>query len=116
MDPTRSPHCAPLLRTGRRICRRRPGRPVTVPKSYSQSLHRQLSAWLCSGEPVAEITSETDISPATLFRWKAQALMDARVRDRVSSTDADELAGRIARLEAALVLTHAACALFDEGT
>lgn len=47
---------------------------VTVPKSYSPSVRRQVCARLRSGEPVAEIAAETGISPATLFRWKAQAL------------------------------------------
>ncbi|MGW5105990.1 hypothetical protein [Nocardia sp. NPDC004123] len=53
-----------------------------------------------------------------MFRWKAQALIDAGVRDGVPSTDADELAAahkRIAQLESELALTRDACALFDEG-
>jgi transposase-like protein len=60
---------------------------------------------------------ETGISSATLFRWKAQALIDDGVRDGVPSVEADELAAakrRIAQLEAELVLTRDACALFDE--
>lgn len=81
-------------------------------------MRRQVSARLRSGEPVAEIASETGISPAILFRWKAQALIDAGVRDGVPSTDADELAAahkRIAQLESELALTRDACALFDGG-
>ncbi|MFF0636898.1 transposase [Nocardia sp. NPDC004151] len=89
-----------------------------MPKSYSSSVRRQVSARLRSGEPVADIASETGISPATLFRWKAQALIDAGVREGVPSTAADELASahkRIAQLESELALTRDACALFDEG-
>lgn len=88
-----------------------------MPKQYSSSVRRVVSARLRSGEPVAEIASETGISQATLFRWKAQTLIDAGVRDGVPSVDADELTAahkRIAQLEAELALTRDACALFDE--
>ncbi|MGF6885203.1 pyrroline-5-carboxylate reductase [Nocardia sp. GAS34] len=51
-----------------------------------------MSARLRGGKPVTEIASETGISPATLFQWKAQALIDAGVRDGTPSVEADELA------------------------
>ncbi|MFE3281332.1 transposase [Nocardia sp. NPDC059239] len=89
-----------------------------MPKSYSPSLRRQVCTRLRSGEPVAELSSETGISLATLFGWKAQALIDGGVRDGVPSTDADEPTAahkRIAQLEAELALARDACALFDEG-
>ena len=44
-----------------------------------------------------------------MFRWKAQALVDAGVRDGIPSVEADELASarrRIAQLEAELALTR----------
>jgi transposase InsO family protein len=50
---------------------------VTVPWSYPSSVRRQVALRLRGGEPVAEIAEETGISPATLFRWKDQALVDA---------------------------------------
>jgi transposase-like protein len=93
-------------------------REVTVPKSYPPSVRRQISQRLRSGERVAEIAAETGISPATLFRWKDQALVDAGLHAGVPSIESDELAAarkRIARLEAELVLTRDACELFDEG-
>ena len=55
------------------------------------------------------------ISPATLFRWKDQVLIDVGVRGGVPSIESDEFASarnRIAALEAELVLTRDACALF----
>jgi transposase len=88
-----------------------------VPNSYSSSVRRQVCVRLRDGEPVAEVAAETGISPATLFRWKAQALVDAGVRDGTPSVEADELASahrRIAQLESELALTRDACALFDE--
>ena len=90
---------------------------VTVPKSYPHSVRRQISHRLRSGDAVADIATETGISPATLFRWKEQALIDAGVRDGVPSIESDELASaraRIAALEAELALTRDACALFDD--
>ncbi|MGW0007381.1 transposase [Nocardia grenadensis] len=80
-----------------------------VPKSFPQSVRRQVCARLRAGEPIAEIAAETGISPATLFRWKTQVLVDAGVREGVPSVEADELAAakkRIARLEAELKLTR----------
>lgn len=88
-----------------------------MPVQYPSSVRRQICLRLRSGEPVAEIATETGISPATLFRWKAQALIDAGVRDGAPSVEADELAAaraRIAQLEAELALTRDACALFDD--
>ncbi|MGW4369229.1 transposase [Nocardia takedensis] len=63
-----------------------------MPKSFASSLRRQVCARLRAGEPVAEVAAETGISPATLFRWKAQVLIDAGVREGVPSVEADELA------------------------
>jgi len=88
-----------------------------VPNSYSPSVRRQVCVRLRRGDAVAELAAETGISPATLFRWKAQTLVDAGVRDGTPSVEADELAAartRIAQLEAELALTRDACALFDE--
>ncbi|WP_245671726.1 transposase [Nocardia amamiensis] len=88
-----------------------------MPKSYPQSVRRQVCVRLRAGERVAEIAAETGISAATLFKWKAQALVDAGVREGVPSVEADELASahrRIAQLEAELKLTRDACELFYE--
>ncbi|MFI2478457.1 transposase [Nocardia xishanensis] len=87
-----------------------------MPKSFPLSMRRQVCARLRAGEPVAQIAEETGISPATLFRWKAQVLVDAGVREGIPSVEADELASakkRIAALEAELKLTRDACELFN---
>jgi transposase-like protein len=57
---------------------------------YLSSVRRQVCLRLRGGEPVTEIAANTSISPATLFRWKAQALIDAGVNDGVPSVEADE--------------------------
>ena len=87
-----------------------------MPLSCSLSLRWQVVKRLRDGEPVAEVSAETGILSATLFRWKAQALVDAGVRDGVASGEVDELTAahlRIAGLEAELALTRDACELFD---
>ncbi|MGW4720659.1 transposase, partial [Nocardia sp. NPDC004260] len=43
-----------------------------MPKSFPPVMRRQVCARLRAGESVAEVAAETGISPATLFRWKAQ--------------------------------------------
>lgn len=72
---------------------------------------------MVGGEPVDAIASETGVSPATLFAWKKQALIDAGLRAGVPSSEADELAAarqRIAQLEEELRLVRDACELFNE--
>lgn len=51
-----------------------------MPTKYSSSVRRQVCLRLLGGEPVAEITADTGISPATLFRWKAKDLILGWVR------------------------------------
>lgn len=88
-----------------------------MPNSYSSSVRRQVCVRLRGGEPVGQIAAETGISPATLFRWKAQALVDAGARVGTPSVEADELVSahrRITQLQTELALTRDACALFDE--
>lgn len=66
-----------------------------MPKSFSQSVRRQVCARLRAGEPVAEIATETGISPATLFRWKAQALVDAGAQRRSAAPGLFRRAGEV---------------------
>jgi transposase-like protein len=84
---------------------------------YPATVRRQIVQRLRSGEPVGSVAAETGVAPATLFRWKRQALIDAGVIEGTPSVEADELAAaqkRIAQLEAELALTRDACELFDE--
>lgn len=87
-----------------------------MPRMYPVSVRRQIVARLRKGEPVAAVAVDTGICPATLFRWKHQALIDAGLVEGVPSIEADELAAarkRIAALESELALTRDACELFD---
>ena len=60
-----------------------------MPKSYPHSVRWQISHRLRAGDAVADIATETGISPATLFWWKDQALIDEGVRDGVPSVESD---------------------------
>ena len=54
-------------------------------------------------KPVAAVAVETAVCPATLFRWKHQALIDGGIIEGIPSVEAGELAAahkRIAALEA----------------
>lgn len=64
---------------------------VTVPTSYSSSVRRQIAVQLRAGEPVAQIATETGGLTCNVVPWKAQALIDAGVRDGIA-VEADELA------------------------
>jgi putative transposase len=88
-----------------------------MPRQYSSSVRRQIVSRLRLCEPVAAVAAETGVCPATLFRWKRQALIDAGVIEGIPSVEADELAAahkRITALEAELALTRDACELFNE--
>src|SRR5690242_15539432 len=45
-----------------------------------------------SGRPIAEVCRELDIGESTLYRWLAQADIDAGKREGVTSAERDELA------------------------
>lgn len=87
-----------------------------MPRTYPMDVRRQLCDRMVDGELVAAIAAETGISPATLFNWKRQALIDAGLRPGVTSAEVDELTAarkRITQLEEELRLTRDACELFN---
>ena len=71
---------------------------------------------MLAGERVGDVAVTSGICEGTLFRWRAQAKIDANLRDGVKSYEAAELAKAhkwIRELEDELQLTKDACALFD---
>ena len=67
---------------------------------------------MLDGERPEDLAEELEVSAATLYRWKKQALIDAGRRPGVKSYEPDELAwarSRIKELEA----VKAASALFN---
>jgi transposase len=87
-----------------------------MPKRYAREFRRAVCERRVEGEPVAKLAHEVGVSPATLYLWKRQALIDAGRREGVKSFEADELARArktIAELEAELEITRAAAAIFN---
>jgi transposase-like protein len=71
---------------------------------------------MLAGERPEELAGELDVSAATLYRWKKQAMVDAGRRPGPKSYEPDELARarrRIKDLEAELELVKAASDLFN---
>jgi transposase len=71
---------------------------------------------MLAGERAEELSAELDVSAGTLYRWKAQALIDAGLKPGRRSYEPDELERarkRISELEAELELVKAASALFN---
>ena len=71
---------------------------------------------LLAGERISKVSNETGVSPATLHRWKDQALIDAGLKEGTKSIEVDELAQArktIQELEAELAAVKLASALFN---
>jgi transposase len=71
---------------------------------------------MLEGERPEELAAELEVSTATLFRWKKQAVIDAGRKLGTKSYEPDELARarqRIKDLETELELVKRASALFN---
>ena len=87
-----------------------------MPKRYAKNFRRAVCERLVAGERVSSLSKELEVSEATLYLWKRQALIDAGRAEGVKSFEADELAQAhktIAELEAELEAVKAASALFN---
>ena len=83
---------------------------------YSASVREVACRRMLAGERVEEVAGDLEVSAATLYRWKRQALIDVGRKPGVKSFEPDEIETarrRIKDLEAELELVKAASALFD---
>ena len=83
---------------------------------YSTAFRQEACERMLAGERVEGLADELEVTAATLYRWKKQALIDAGLREGVKSFEPDELdraRRRIKDLEAELELVKAASALFN---
>ena len=83
---------------------------------YSASVREAACRRMLAGERVEEVAGDLEMSAATLYRWKLQALIDVGRKPGVKSFEPDELdraRRRIKDLEAELELVKAASALFN---
>jgi transposase len=83
---------------------------------YPTSFRDEACSRMLAGERVEELAIELEVSAATLYRWKHQALIDAGRKAGIKSYEPDALARarrRIKELEAELEMVKAAAALFN---
>ncbi len=83
---------------------------------YPTPFREAACARMLAGERVEDLASELEVAAGTLYRWKAQALIDASRKPGQRSYEPDELGRakrRIKDLETELELVKAASALFN---
>jgi transposase-like protein len=83
---------------------------------YPTSLRVAACERMLDGERPEDLAEELEVSAATLYRWKKQALIDVGRKQGAKSYEPDELARarrRIKDLEAELEAVKAASALFN---
>jgi putative transposase len=89
-----------------------------VPRTYDAEFRRRVVELVRAGRPVRVVAAELGLAEATVYRWKAQDLIDRGMRPGTSTSEQGELAAakrRIQELETELALVKRAAALFEEG-
>ena len=87
-------------------------------RTYDSEFRRRGVELVRSGRSVAVVCSELGLAEATVYRWKAQDLIDRGEKPGNPSVERGELAAarrRIRELETELELVRKAAALFQEG-
>ena len=86
-----------------------------MPRTYDPEFRRWVVELVRAGRPVRVVAAELGLAEATVYRWKAQDLIDRGVKQGTSTSDQGELAAarrRIQELETELALVKRAAALF----
>ena len=89
-----------------------------MPRTYDPEFRRRVVELVRAGQPVRAVVAELGLAEATVYRWKAQDLVDRGVRPGTSTSERGELAAarqRIKELETELALVKQAAKLFEEG-
>jgi transposase-like protein len=89
-----------------------------VPRTYDAEFRRRVLELVQAGRPVRLVAAELGLAEATVYRWKAQDLIDCGMKPGTSTSERSELAvarQRIKELETELTLVKQAAALFEEG-
>jgi transposase len=89
-----------------------------VPRTYDPEFRRRVVELVRAGRPVRVVAAELGLAEATVYRWRAQDLIDHGVKPGTSTSEQGELAAarqRIKELETELALVTQAAALFEEG-
>jgi putative transposase len=89
-----------------------------VPRTYDPEFRRRVVELVRAGRPVRVVAAELGLAEATVYRWRAQDLIDHGVKPGTSTSEQGELAAarqRIKELETELALVKQAAKLFEEG-
>ena len=89
-----------------------------MPRTYDAEFRRRVVELVRAGRPVRVVAVELGLAEATVYRWKAQDLIDHGIKAGLSTSERGELAAarrRIKELETELALVTQAAALFEEG-
>ena len=89
-----------------------------MPRTYDPEFRRRVLELVRAGRPVGVVAAELGLAEATVYRWKAQDLIDRGMKPGTSTSERSELAvarQRIKELETELALVKQAAALFEEG-
>ena len=89
-----------------------------MPRTYDPEFRRRVVELVRAGRPVRVVAAELGLAEATVYRWKAQDLIDRGVKPGTSTSEHGELAAarqRIKELETELALVKQAAKLFAEG-
>jgi transposase len=89
-----------------------------VPRTYDPEFRRRVVELVRAGRPVRAVAAELGLAEATVYRWKAQDLIDRGLKPGTSTSEQGELAAarkRIQELETELALVKQAAKLFEEG-
>ena len=89
-----------------------------MPRTYDAEFRRRVVELVRAGRPVRVVAMELGLAEATVYRWKAQDLVDHGIKAGLSTSERGELAAarrRIRELETELALVKQAAALFEEG-
>jgi putative transposase len=89
-----------------------------MPRTYDSEFRRRVVELVRSGRSVAVVCAELGLAEATVYRWKAQDLIDRGEKPGRASVERGELAAanrRIRELQTELELVKKAAALFQEG-
>jgi transposase len=70
-----------------------------VPRTYDPEFRRRVLELVRAGRPVRVVAAELGLAEATVYRWKAQDLIDCGVKPGTSTSEHGELAAAKRRIK-----------------
>ena len=70
-----------------------------MPRTYDPEFRRRVVELVRAGRPVRVVAAELGLAQATVYRWKAQDLIDRGVKPGLSTIEQGELAAARRRIQ-----------------